>query len=220
MSFIIFDLDGTLVDSVDGLAYSMNKVLSTLAHETHDSVIYKSFVGNGIKRLVALAMPDKSSDTAIEEAYELMLEQYVQYYDHKLYVYEGIYKLLDSLIEGGHKIAVVTNKHQSIAEPIVQKHFEKYVFEGIIGRLENRMKKPDPTALCEMIKESGYPKSDCYFVGDTEVDILTAKNAEISMISVSWGFRDREVLEALNPEIIIDDPLSLLPYIKENEDEI
>lgn len=215
MSFIIFDLDGTLVDSVDGLAYSMNKVLESLSFETHDAAIYKGFVGNGIKRLVALAMPPSSTDEEVDGAYQKMLEQYIDYYDHNLYVYEGIYKLLDALVDEGHQMAVVTNKHQSIAEPIVHKHFPGYTFVEVIGRMENRKKKPDPEALCKMIVKSGYNKADCYFVGDTEVDIMTAKNAKIPIISVSWGFRDKKTLEALNPEVIIDEPLTLLSYIKE-----
>lgn len=214
MALVIFDLDGTLVDSVDGIAYSMNRVLKSMGYEGHDIKTYKSFVGNGIKRLVELSVPEDISETMCEMAYKQMLVNYQEFYDYNIRVYEGIYPLLDQLVEAKCQLAMVTNKHQSMAEPIMAKYFSDYPFKSIVGRSEANPKKPDPTSVNKIVKKVGIDKKDVYFVGDSEVDLMTARNAEVNDIIVSWGFRKRADLAMLKPSVIVDQPIDIVALVK------
>lgn len=204
MALIVFDLDGTLVDSVDGIAYSMNRVLRAMEYPEHDTEKYKSFVGNGIRRLVELAVPSGCSDEDVNMAFRKMLISYQAYYDYNIQVYEGIYELLGKLSDNGHQLAMITNKHQTMADPIMAKYFGDYPFASVIGRNDSNPKKPDPTTLLRTMAMLGYDQSETYFIGDSEVDLMTARNAGVTDIIVSWGFRDKADMEALEPTHLVD----------------
>lgn len=210
MALIIFDLDGTLVDSVDGLAFSMNGVLRSFGYPEHTREMYKSFVGNGIQRLVELSMPIETDAALMKKAYDLMLERYQEHYDYNIEIYEGIYALIEQLVLKGHRLAMVTNKHQSMAEPIMAKYFASYPFERIVGRSEVNPKKPDPTSVNRIVMELEMTKEATYFVGDSEVDLQTARNADVTDVIVTWGFRDKKMLKQLEPTHMIDHPNDLL----------
>lgn len=217
MALVIFDLDGTLVDSIDGIAISMNMVLNNLGYPEHSVNTYKNFVGHGIKKLVEQALPDEASkDEVVSDiAYKAMLESYGKHYDRGLKVYDGIYEILDRLSYKGHKLAILTNKHQSMAEPIVEKYFGQYDFCQILGRHESRPKKPDPHGIYHIMKHMCSSPQETYFVGDSEVDLMTAQNAEVLPIIVNWGFRDLDTLKSHGAENIITEPKEILNCIKD-----
>lgn len=212
MALIIFDLDGTLVDSHKGLALAMNKVLAEYGVDVHSEEAYKTFVGNGIRKLVYRALPVDLKEQ-LGEAFDKMLKHYSIDYKHELEVYEGIYPLLDYLTKSHHSLALITNKYQFMAEVIMKDYFDQYPFLSIIGRVEDKPDKPDPASLITIAKQYGYSLDDTWMIGDTEVDIQTARNAKCNEVFVTWGFRSLENVMALNPETIIDKPNELLEYI-------
>lgn len=215
MGLIIFDLDGTLVDSIEGIAVSMNKTLESIGYKTHTTKTYKGFVGHGIKKLVEQALPKEAAvnEAMMTQAFDKMMANYRQFYAEGLYVYDGIEQVLKALKEAGHRLAVLTNKHQSMAEPIVTSYFEEGLFDMVVGRHESRPKKPDPFAVNMIINEVGAKKETTYFVGDSEVDYDTAINGHIKPIIVSWGFRELEQLKAIGAACIVDKPMEIINYI-------
>lgn len=221
MALIIFDLDGTLVDSIVGIGNSMNRVLDSFGYPLHTKDKYKAFVGNGIRRLVELALPPKAAadEFILNKAYEMMLQIYQEHYGDGLAVYDGIYEVLEQLTDSGHRLAVLTNKHESMAKPIAKRWFGDYPFEMVIGSNENRPKKPDPTAVQFIMEEVGIGPEDTVYVGDSEVDLMTARNAGIKEVIVSWGFRNKRELEILRPENLIDNPIELMHVIEGGNNE-
>ncbi len=214
MALLLFDLDGTLVDSIDGLAYSMNLVLESYGFPVHSSKRYQSFVGNGIEKLVERALPDGSKGLT-KEVFPLMLESYRQHYNVGLKAYEGIYKMLDALVAGGHRLMLITNKHQEMAEWIMSDMFSRYPFETIIGRGERFASKPNPEALIYAMKQTGYQSRDVYMIGDTEADIMAARRAGVHEMVVSWGFRSKADLEAYEPTCLLDHPMDIVTYLND-----
>lgn len=212
MALVIFDLDGTLMDSIDGLAISMNKVLAIYGLDQHPVEAYKHFVGNGIKMMVERALP-AGKEALIEEALEKMIEIYKVDYIQGLKVYDGIYPILEALVDQGHQIAMVTNKFQFMADRIMPDFFSQYPFTDIIGRSEEHPAKPDPTTINEIVLESGLDKNQCYMVGDTEVDIRVARNAGIEEVFVTWGFRKLHEVAELSPKNVIDHPSELMAIV-------
>lgn len=218
---IIFDLDGTLINSIEGLAYSMNNVLKMLKLPTHSIEEYKKYVGSGIKKLVSNALPeDYRSDKYISSCNELMIADYLSNWERNIYVYEGINKLLDELKAQKICIAINTNKIQSIAEIIVKKTFKKHEFISISGLNTSVSKKPDPTGANKIVEIADVLPSETIFLGDSEIDIMTAKNAGMYSVSALWGFRTKEDLTPYKPDAFIEQPLQLLEILKLSEDEI
>lgn len=212
MALVIFDLDGTLMNSIDGLAIAMNKVLAEYELKQYPVEAYKHFVGNGIRMMVERALPDNQS-SILESALERMIEIYKVYYSEGLIPYEGINELLDQLVADGHKMAMVTNKFQFMADKIMPEFFEAYPFTDIIGRSERHPAKPDPTTINEIVAASGFEKSQCYMIGDTEVDISVARNAGIQEVFVTWGFRKLHEVSDMAPKNVIGHPSELMAII-------
>jgi len=212
MALVIFDLDGTLMNSIDGLAIAMNKVLVEYELKQHPVEDYKHFVGNGIRMLVQRALPENQA-SLLESALERMIEIYKVHYSHGLIAYEGIYELLDQLVVDGHQLAMVTNKFQFMADKIMSEFFEAYPFTDIIGRSEEHPAKPDPTTINAIVAASGFKKSQCYMIGDTEVDISVARNAGIKEVFVTWGFRKLHEVSDMTPKNIIGHPSELVAKV-------
>ena len=212
MALIIFDLDGTLVDSVEGLGVATNQALEELGLPTYDIEAYKNFVGNGIEMLVERALKEENMHY-FDRAFPRMMEIYRTRYEEGLSVYDGIYELLDRLVAKKHTIALVTNKHQYMADVIMDRFFADYPFVDVIGRNEEHPAKPDPTTVLDIFNTYGSDKEICYMVGDTEVDLHTARNAGIKEIFVTWGFRKVHEVAHLAPETLIETPLELLNTI-------
>lgn len=202
----IFDLDGTLVNTIEDLGYATDYVLEQFGKEpkwTMDD--YRKFVGNGAKKLIERAFEHKLSDEELEKAYEMFKVRYNQVLLDHAHAYDGIKQQLDILKEKGIKLAVVTNKPHESAVKMVESIFGKGYFDLITGAKDDVAKKPDPTTTKQTLKELGCTASQAIFFGDSDVDIKTAKKAGIEPIACSWGFRSFESLLAQSPSAIIDD---------------
>lgn len=201
----IFDLDGTLLNTIGDLAVACDHMLSLRGLPTHTYAEYCTFVGNGIMRLVERALPEQLRTTEyVTAARKDFVDFYIEHIDHKTVPYDGMVELLCDLQRDGAKIAVASNKFQAGTEKLIRKFFPTIDFIEICGNREGVPLKPD-TALVDMIiKKAGVEREQCYMVGDSGVDMQTARNAEIRGVGVSWGFRSREELEENAPYAIAD----------------
>ncbi|MDY6226461.1 MAG: HAD family hydrolase [Clostridium sp.] len=205
----IFDLDGTLLNTLDDLANACNYALNKFSFPTHEVEEYKKFIGNGIYKLVERAVPNNKKD---KETVEKVLEIFSEYYnEHMIEMtkpYEGIITLLDELRVKGIKLAVVSNKKHEFTIEIVNKYFGNR-FDVVLGHRENYKEKPDPTSVLEIIKKFNVSKSECIYIGDSNVDVMTARNSGIKCIGVSWGFRGKEELAKAQADYLADNTIEL-----------
>ncbi|MDF1616271.1 HAD family hydrolase [Petrocella sp. FN5] len=212
---IIFDLDGTLVDSIEGLAYSMNLVLKANQLKTHSTETYFEFLGEGIERLVFKALPETHRDAALVTSYyKQMLASYNEHFDKDLVPYHGIYDMLDAFVDMDVKMVIHTNKNERMAKIIVEHHLGQYDFLRLIGDDGIRKRKPDYQEVMALLDDFEIQKNRCFFVGDTEIDVQTAQAAGVPMIAVSWGFRKPEVLKALNPTYLVNKPEEIVDIVR------
>ena len=210
----VFDLDGTLCDTIEDLATSVNVALNTLGYPTHPTEAYKYMVGSGMKNLVYRALPeDKREDTEVEKAKELMLDHYKDHFADKTYAYKGIPVLLENLRKDEIHIAVCTNKAHDMAVKVLDKLFPA-AFDIVIGKSESRPLKPDPFSVNEIIERFGTTPSETVFIGDSGVDMITAKNSKTISIGVLWGFRDEKELKENGALHIAKTPNDIYEIIK------
>lgn len=201
----IFDLDGTLLNTIGDLAVGCDHMLTMRGLPTHTYEEYCSFVGNGIMRLVERALPEElRTPEYVAAARKDFVDFYIEHIDHKTVPYDGMVELLCDLQRDGAHLAVASNKFQAGTEKLIRKFFPTIDFVEICGNREGVPLKPD-TALIELILEkAGIARQNCYMIGDSGVDMQTASNASIHGIGVSWGFRSREELEMYSPHAIVD----------------
>ncbi len=201
---VVFDLDGTLVNSIYDLADCVNLALSSENLPLNSLEEYYSFVGNGMESLIRRAMKDKSEDDILYRAVRKRFDElYKEHCNDKTVPYDGIAELLSKLQSRGIKTAVLTNKAHEFVEGILQKCFPDHKFHIALGNREGVARKPDPQALLHLIEKANVSLSDSVYVGDSEVDVATAKNAGIDLICVGWGFRNLEELKSSGAEIIV-----------------
>lgn len=192
---VIFDLDGTLLNSLGDLAAASNYGLKKCGYKVHDVDKYKTFVGDGRYKLIERVLPEEQrTPETIDKVLSLFNEYYGEHMIDMTRPYEGIAQLLDELKAKGIKIAVVSNKPHEFTTEIVTKFFGDR-FDIIFGHREGYKAKPDPAAVLEVIREFGFTKEECLYVGDSNVDIKTAKNSGLKSVGVLWGFRSKEELE-------------------------
>lgn len=210
---VIFDLDGTLLDSIEDIASSMNKVLESLQLPTHKIEDYKHFVGGGVDILVENALSNQSKEIKDEVTKRFKIE-----YDGKLHSktlpYDGIYELLDELKKLDINLAVLSNKPHEFTVSYVNHFFKNYNFKEIHGQKKDVPKKPDPKAALDIVKCLDSSCENTYFIGDTKIDMQTAKNANMTAIGVLWGFRDEKELRDFGADFIVSNPLEILKIIK------
>ncbi len=212
---VIFDLDGTLVNSLNDLADSTNFALKECGFPTHSLESYKYFVGNGIQNLTAKTIPEEfRTDENCKKVYDAFMKYYRVHYKDKTKSYNGIMKLVKDIKALNLKIAVVTNKSQEMALKVVEKLFGNE-FEIVFGKQENYPAKPDPTLTLKTMADLGATPTECIFVGDSGVDMQTAINAGCNSIGVLWGFRSEEELKDNGADYIVDDPNEILSIIRE-----
>lgn len=208
---VIFDLDGTLTDTIDSLTYVCNRVALKygFGEFTHEEI--KSKVGYGIRNLLLSILPEELKEDAgfVEDAYEYMNRIFLSNPCYKVNIYEGIAEVLDLLSQNGIKMAISTNKLQKGADEIASKLLKAWNFTHVIGDDPSHPKKPDPYSIELILKELGISKNRALYVGDSEADIQTAKNAGIDMVSVSWGFRSEQLLRKFAPKHLISRPCEL-----------
>ncbi len=207
---VIFDLDGTLVNSLFDLGDSVNGALSEMGLPLHSYEEYRMFVGNGTKMLVTRSVPENIRGTVTEKA---VFDRFSALYEEKCLCktlpYNGIEEALLRLKENGAKLAVASNKPFEFCRKIVNALFGEGMFDVIQGSRENVRKKPQPDIIFSIMAQLGVSKDDCVIVGDSDVDAQTAKNAGLKCIGCSWGYRGRDVLENACCDIVIDSPKEL-----------
>lgn len=210
---VIFDLDGTLLDSIEDIASSMNKVLESLQLPTHKIEDYKHFVGGGVDILVENALNNQSKEIKDEVIKRFKIE-----YDGKLHSktlpYDGIYELLDELKKLDINLAVLSNKPHEFTVSYVNHFFKNYNFKEIHGQKKDVPKKPDPKAALDIVKCLDSSCENTYFIGDTKIDMQTAKSANMTAIGVLWGFRDEKELKEHGADFIVKEPLEIINIIK------
>ena len=210
---VIFDLDGTLLDSIEDIASSMNKVLESLQLPTHKIEDYKHFVGGGVDILVENALNNQSKEIKDEVIKRFKIE-----YDGKLHSktlpYDGLYELLDELKKLDINLAVLSNKPHEFTVSYVNHFFKNYNFKEIHGQKKDVPKKPDPKAALDIVKCLDSSCENTYFIGDTKIDMQTAKSANMTAIGVLWGFRDEKELRDFGADFIVSNPLEILKIIK------
>jgi phosphoglycolate phosphatase len=210
---IIFDLDGTLIDSLEDIAVCMNQVLEELELPTHKIEDYKYFVGGGISVLVDNALNKNTSN----EVKEKVTNKFKVIYDQKLHEktlpYDGIYDLLDELQKLDFKIGILSNKPHEFTIEYAKNLFSKYEMKEIHGQKAHIPKKPNPTAAIQIAQSFDVPCEEIYFVGDTMVDMQTAVNAKMIGIGVLWGFRDEDELMENGATFVVKHPLDILEIV-------
>ena len=215
---LIFDLDGTLLNTIDDLGYACNHALQLAGYPVHPIKAYPAMVGNGISNLIRRALPEA---VRTEETILRVREFFVPYYDEHncdfTRPYAGIPELLATLKAQGHLLAVASNKYQAATEKIVN-HFYPGIFDVIFGEREGVNRKPDPQIVYDILNTLNFPQpstlnSQLIYLGDSLVDRDTARNAGLPFVACSWGFVPRERLVEEGVEHIIDQPVDLLNYV-------
>ena len=210
---VIFDLDGTLLNTLDDLADSVNWVCAKHGWPTHPRDAYKYFVGNGMVKLLERATPEQAKQPGV---WEQVQEEFRVYYDahkaDKTCPYAGIEAVLSRLKQAGVSIAVLTNKPNVAAQGVMERYYPG-VFPIVQGALPDQPVKPDPTLLFRLMERMGAKPESTLFVGDSNVDIQTAKNGGVAGCGVLWGFRTREELVGEGAQFIAPTPEELLNLI-------
>lgn len=193
---VIFDLDGTLLNTLEDLANVGNRVLEKMGFPQHETEKYKYFVGNGIPKLIERIIPEGCSDEDRKKVHELYSENYGKHCCDNTKPYEGIAELLRNLKNNGIMTAVATNKDHSFSVELVKEFFDSSI-DIVVGRKDGFPKKPDPYAVNYILNELGIDKSDTLYVGDSDVDMQTALNAGVCSCGALWGYRtERELTES------------------------
>ena len=207
----IFDLDGTLLDTLGDLAASVNYALRTHGMPEHSLDDVRRFVGNGVRLLMERAVPDGAMNPLFDEAFATFRQHYMTHSLDTTRPYNNIPETLTALREKGCHIAVVSNKMMAATQELCR-HFFQDTVEVAIGENENQgiRKKPAPDTVFAALKALGVGKDEAVYVGDSDVDIQTAANAGIPCVSVLWGFRDRDFLVSHGAVTLISNPLELL----------
>ena len=204
----IFDLDGTLLSTLDDLAASTNYALRWTGMPERTVEEVRMFVGNGVKLLMERAIPNGINNPKFEETYAKFREHYMEHNLDTTCPYEGIPELLCELKRRGKKLAIVSNKFYAATQELA-KHFFPDMIEVAIGERDSIRKKPAPDTVLEALKQLGASKDNAVY-GDSDVDIMTAKNCNLPCISVLWGFRDKDYLVKHGGTIFVDKPSEIL----------
>lgn len=207
---IIFDLDGTLADSLQDIADAMNKTLTRFGYPTYSYDEYKYLVGNGLQNLVTKALPETDRNKArIEEVLSVMMKNYRQALVVKTKLYDGIPELLDKLTQQGFKLALLSNKADELTQEIASKLLSRWKFDCILGASDHFPRKPSPESALYIAEQLEVLPSEVLYLGDTDVDMQTANAAGMFAVGVTWGFRTREELEKNGAKRVIEEPAEL-----------
>ncbi len=202
---IIFDLDGTLLDTIADLAAATNQALQACGYPVHPTEAYRFFVGNGIDKLFERALPEtERTPTNVRKMRSFFIPYYTIHNADLSRPYPGIPELLSHLQQQGVQVAVASNKYQAATEKLIRQFFPSIHFTAIYGQREGIPTKPDPQVVREIIQEAGASAEETAYVGDSSVDMQTGHNAGVTTFGVSWGFRPRTELESYAPHFIAD----------------
>ena len=210
---IIFDLDGTLLDTLTDIMESVNNVLNKYEFPTHEMHAYKYFIGNGIEVLTRKAFPKDITESEFRNYFQEVKQEYESRQTLKTQPYEGIEEMLNKLLDKGISISILSNKPDEFAKPTVKHFFPNIKFDIVYGSRIGVKRKPSPDAVFEILEKLDFKKEEYFFVGDTAIDMQTSVNAGIEGIGVSWGFRTIEELQNNGSKYIIDSPSEIFKLI-------
>ena len=201
----IFDLDGTILDTLEDLADAMNYALGEHGYPGRTIEEVRRFVGNGIRKLIERAVPAGLAKEEIDRVHETFSAYYQQHCADKTRPYEGVLPLLERLRAAGCLTAVVSNKADAAVQPLCRRYYNG-LFDYAVGERTGIRRKPDPDSVQEVLRRLQVEAADAVYIGDSEVDIQTAKNAGLDSIIVTWGFRDRDYLESQGGRRFVERP--------------
>ncbi|MDE7459649.1 MAG: HAD family hydrolase [Paramuribaculum sp.] len=211
---VIFDLDGTLLNTITDLADATNHALESFGFPTHPREIYPMLVGNGITRLIERALPEEHRDNStIAKIRTAFMEYYSAHLTDFTVPYPGIPELLDELTSRGVKVAVASNKYQEAVATLITHFFPRIPWVAVEGQKEGVPTKPDPSIVFQILYQHPTPKSEVLYVGDSGVDMETARRACVDSVGVAWGFRPKTELEETHADHIITSPSELIPLL-------
>ena len=210
----VFDLDGTLTNTLENLAYVTNEALDTIGAAHLEPELFKYFAGNGSKKLIERAMEyDKCDMSKFDLVYNTYMDKFKTEYCYLVKPYDGIVDTIKELKKKNIKLAVYSNKPHQMAVSVVEQVFGKGTFDLIIGQRDGYNTKPDPCGVYEAMEMFNVKEKDVLYMGDTNVDVETGHNANVFVIGVLWGFRPKEELEEAGADVIIDYPEEILNYL-------
>ena len=208
---LIFDLDGTLLDTLHDIGTSCNRVLEARGFPTHQIESYRMLIGDGAPECVRQALPaDRRSEALIKECVEAYFEEYERSWNVSTRLFSGIPELLDDVADRGVGLAVLSNKSQSATERCVNDLLGRWTFTPVIGEHPARPRKPDPAGALEIAESLAVSPGECLFIGDTEVDVRTANAAGMFPLGVLWGYRTAEELQAAGARAMVREPSEIL----------
>jgi phosphoglycolate phosphatase len=211
ISAVIFDLDGTLLDSLHDIAEAMNQTLAARGWPTHPHSAYLRMVGDGIETLARRAAPQEKNLGELVDQYRA---RYAQSMEQSTRPYDGVAAMLDGLCGDGLQLAVLSNKREDFTVALVKRQLPKWRFVEVRGEREGIPRKPDPLAALEIAHALGRSPSQIAFVGDTPIDMKTALAAKMFPVAVTWGFRTRDELNDAGARVAIDHPRELLAVLQ------
>lgn len=204
---IIFDLDGTLLNTLEDLCDTGNYILRKHEHPIHPLEAYKQFVGNGMRKLIERALPEKfRKDDYIEQLFKEFLEYYEIHKTDKTHPYDGVVETLETLQAAGIQLAVASNKAHSAMAPLMAHYFPTVRFVAALGNKPGAKPKPAPDIVLEIMKIAEETPASTLYVGDSGVDMLTAQNAGLKKVGVLWGFRTRDELVQAGADFLMRSP--------------
>lgn len=213
---VLFDLDGTLLDTLADLAASGNEVLVSHGHPPHPVDAYRGFIGDGMINLVRRIFPPEDLPEEGAEAERILVEyraSYGRHWQDTTKPFSGIPALLDDLVAAGIPLGVVSNKAHDFTQRCVDAFLSQWPWQVVIGQREGIPPKPDPTGAIEAATALGVAPENCYFIGDSDVDMMTARAAGMKAIGVAWGFRPVAELQEAGATTILETPGQLLPLM-------
>jgi phosphoglycolate phosphatase len=208
---VLFDLDGTLLNSLNDIGNALNRVLLEHNFPTHELNAYKYFIGDGARKLVERALPDneKNMDETIQTCLEKFKRDYGKYWNVETNLYPNISKMLDQLSDLGIRLAILSNKPDEFTQKNVEKYLSKWTFDVVFGQQPSIPRKPDPAGALAIAEKMKIHTSDFLYLGDTAVDMITARKAGMHPVGALWGYRTFTELKANGAFICIKEPLEL-----------
>ena len=215
IKLMIFDLDGTIADTPESMCHSLNICLKKFHLKELPVENFKFYAGDGARTMVERALADAGNPdlSLFEPVYEMYKEVFAEGCVYHVTSFDGLRETLCSIRDKGIQMAVCTNKAQENAEKVVRSVYADEFFTMIAGHCDAYPKKPDPASVYEILKHYDVSKEETLYIGDTNTDMMTGKNAGLFCIGVTWGFRDRNELESTGADVIIDHPSELLKFI-------
>ena len=209
---VIFDMDGTILNTLDDLYLCTVYALESCGYPAVDKNTVRKFTGRGVRFMVKNCMPDGTTDREFESVISAFLPYYGEHCDDHTRPYPDVCRVIEKLRARGYKTAVLSNKIGFAVEDLCEKHFDG-LFDDILGQTDGLKPKPEPDGIIKILGDLNVKKEDAVLVGDSDIDILTGYNADIDVIGVDWGFREREILTGLGVKTIVSRPEELLSVL-------